>query len=413
MNRMKYLLTITLLASCLFIFNQCSVTPTIHFAKTAKKTVAMVDTPKIAKCIKQVREGKDWKTTEYYSLVCNYSSDDPYFCVIDSNWYEIEKVNDSKILWINHLTNELIEFENDGKNVYYGGYRANLEANHFALSYYVFPIPEMIPLIIADIKKEIDTIIREIPCLVYRAEHDYKYFDSNDKSGNIIESTTYYINKDNYNVDSIIKVSAYDDRNKTSISDKEYIYDFPDFDYEKLEMQFDFKHPQYNSFSRHDNESFSSSSLCVSDNTDITSEDVLKFPLQDCKGQFTTIADKEGWILIDFWQFGCKPCYEVFRQLGCQIDSIGQSVLEKNGVTILAIIPFSDNLERINQVEDKFRVPNLLYAGKGMTTKLAIYSYPSYFLISPNKEVVKQGNHFTDKELLEAIKEYNKKNKQK
>lgn len=67
----------------------------------------------------------------------------------------------------------------------------------------------------------------------------------------------------------------------------------------------------------------------------------------------------------------------------------------------------SDNMELIAKVAEKYNVHNLLYAGKGLTALIAIPSYPTYYLLSPQNEVVKKGTHFTDDEILDAIKQYN------
>jgi len=42
-----------------------------------------------------------------------------------------------------------------------------------------------------------------------------------------------------------------------------------------------------------------------------------------------------------------------------------------------------------------------------LTALIAIPSYPTYYLLSPQNEVVKKGTHFTDDEILDAIKQYN------
>ena len=94
--------------------------------------------------------------------------------------------------------------------------------------------------------------------------------------------------------------------------------------------------------------------------------------------------------------------------MGQQIDSIGQTTLENNSVKVICVNPMSDNMELIAKVAEKYNVHNQLYAAKGLKALIAIPSYPTYYLISPKKEVVKKGTNFNDEEILEAIKQYNK-----
>ena len=93
--------------------------------------------------------------------------------------------------------------------------------------------------------------------------------------------------------------------------------------------------------------------------------------------------------------------------MGQQIDSIGQTNLEKNGVKVICVNPMSDNMELIAKVAEKYNVNNLLYAGKGLTALIKIPSYPTYYLISPKKELVKKGTFFDDEDILSTIEQYN------
>ena len=81
------------------------------------------------------------------------------------------------------------------------------------------------------------------------------------------------------------------------------------------------------------------------------------------------------------------------------------SLLEQEGITIIAANAKSDNLDLIKEVSEKCGCPDILFAGKGIMSRLALvdHAFPSYYLISPEKKIVWRSNFLGDySELLEA-----------
>lgn len=379
----------------------CSQESTSDCKSSALKMRNKLSDLRLAKSVK-VLHGENLQVCEYYTFVFDYSGEYTSFYLIDSAWTQYSKTDRKKLVNIDHKTNELTIYKRS-EFIHYMNARSDSEFQHPSLFYYTLAGTKIVSIAPIDIKKATDTVIRNSPCKIYTATKDYK--NSGDSQYNHIATTTLFVNCNTFDLDSLI--IKYDYGNGEVSYTKEYLSDIPDFDYEGLEKLFDMESNQYEHFSRHDSKNIPPSDD-YSSNKNIEKPQILDFPLQDLKGNQTSIRKEEGWVLVDIWEFGCTGCYAGFKRLGQQIDSLGQTVLEKNGVRILAINPMSDNLDFIGKVASKYHVPNLLYSGKGLTSKLEILVYPTYYLISPDKKMVKTGTHFTDEEILQAIKQYNK-----
>lgn len=355
---------------------------------------------RLAKSVK-VLHGDNLQVCEYYTFVFDYSDEYTCFYLIDSAWTQYSKTDRKKHVNIDHKTNELTVYKRS-EFIRYMNARSDNEFQHPSLFYYTLAGTKIVSIAPVDIKKATDTIIRNSPCKIYTATKDFKAIDD---SQNYISTTALFVNGNTFDLDSLIIKNDYGNGNVSYM--KEYLSDIPDFDYEGLEKLFDIESNQYRHFSRHDSKNISPSDD-YSSNKNIEKPQILDFPLQDLKGNQTSIRKEEGWVLVDIWEFGCTGCYAGFKRLGQQVDSLGQTVLENNGVRILAINPMSDNLDFIGKVASKYHVPNLLYSGKGLTSKLEILVYPTYYLISPDKKMVKTGTHFKDEEIIETIKQHDK-----
>ena len=104
-----------------------------------------------------------------------------------------------------------------------------------------------------------------------------------------------------------------------------------------LTNQLNFDNPKYSNYSRHNAENPPYSTQ-GSNNIEINSF-ILNYPITNLKGEVTNLADMKGWILFDFWQFGCSPCFAQFKQFAHERDSLGSTILEQEGVRILSIHP--------------------------------------------------------------------------
>lgn len=379
---------------------------TNRFVKTSAIMRDNLEHGRTAKWVKQVRSGDDWSITEYYTMIVDYRAANPFFCCVDSANMRIVKVEKDRLLDVNKMTNELTEFKKS-KDSYYDQYRNHQEVNHYCLFYYQSSLAKLTPMGNggAFLDKEVDTVIRNVPCLVYSGKSQNYYYKNSileKPEGTLTIDYTYYLNKNGYQLDSVTVMETRSD-GKWSLM-MECLCDIPDFDYKKFEAMLDFDNDAYSLFSRHDNQSLPYS-MTGTKNEEI-SQEILRFPLKNLKGEQTTLDEENGWLLVDLWQFGCEPCYEKFKKFGKEKASEGQTTLEKAGVKLLCINPLSDNMEQIKKVADKYNVNDLLYAGKGLNTLIKAQYYPTFYLISPKKEVVLKGNSINDDEIMETIEKY-------
>ena len=347
----------------------------------------------VAKNVK-VYYGKDVSEIEYYTFVYDFSTKNPYYCVLDTSLLDFCKIDKRNLYEVNIGTRELTHYKSSDLR-YFGSMKGTLEAQHKIIEYYIYGNDNIKPEVNYALYKKTDTIIRTKPCEVFYASNFNKKYR---------KDAIYYIDKSNYELDSVIWVSTRKNGERY-IAKKEIVSSIENFNMNEIRDLFNFDNPQYAEFSRHDgkNEPYS---FAYSDNENFSIPKVASFELQDLNNEKTSIQNEQGWVLLDLWEFGCKGCYAGFKRMGQQIDSIGQTVLQSNGVKVICVNALSDNMELIAKVAEKYNVHNLLYAGKGLTALIAIPSYPTYYLISPKNEVVKKGTQFSDEEILDAIRQY-------
>lgn len=347
----------------------------------------------VAKNVK-VYYGQNASEIEYYSFVYNSSAKVPYYCVLDTALMDYCKIDKRNFYRVNSGTRELTHIKKSAL-FKYKSLKSTTEGQHKSIDYYI-SMGDIKPEIIYALYKKTDTIVRTKPCLVFYASNFHQEYR---------RDAVYYINKTNYELDSVICISTGTNGNRY-ITRKEILFDAEDINIKEIDNLFSFDNPEYSEYTKHDGKN-DPLSFAHSDNEDFSVPQVANFELHDLNNKTTTIQDEKGWVLLDIWMFGCTGCYAGFKQMGQQIDSIGQTNLEKNGVKVICVNPMSDNMELIAKVAEKYNVNNLLYAGKGLTALIKIPSYPTYYLISPKKELVKKGTFFDDEDILSTIEQYN------
>ena len=146
----------------------------------------------------------------------------------------------------------------------------------------------------------------------------------------------------------------------------------------------------------------------------VSSEDeskLLDAPLINILRDTITIRQINGWILVDIWEFGCKPCAKFHNQLSKEQDSLGYRVLEYDGVNILCLNPLSLLTESFVNYSSRFGITDIAYSAKSILGSLNWYSYPYYILISPDKKIVYRGNDIGEnyQTIINAITSHEKK----
>lgn len=143
----------------------------------------------------------------------------------------------------------------------------------------------------------------------------------------------------------------------------------------------------------------------------LMTDEVLDFPMVNALGDSVLLRDVEGWILLDFWSYGCRPCAEFWRGLQKEKDSLGYRRLEHEGIRLFCINSKGGLTEKFLNHAQHFQATDIMYAARGMQS-LQVNAYPTYYLFAPNRDLVFQGyaKNITDT-LLKAKSEYERSHK--
>lgn len=185
-------------------------------------------------------------------------------------------------------------------------------------------------------------------------------------------------------------------------------YKFTDYSFEKkdeiVDSLFNPDNNIYAKYTKHNDKNPAYSSIKENTKDTILTDYLLDYPIVNLKGDTTTIRKEEGWLLLDFWFFGCKSCKEWIYSLKQQRDSLGYIVLENKGIKIMSINALSDNVDKIEKEMINLDAQNFSYHAKGINRYFYIKSMPYYILISPDKRIVyKTKNLGNYSELLEKL----------
>lgn len=217
-----------------------------------------------------------------------------------------------------------------------------------------------------------------------------------------------WFNKHTFQLDSVVAYNITDNDFREVITYCIQGINFDDKD-AYYDSVFNFNNSIYCSYSKHD-EGFLPYSMSASSNY-VLSNDLLQYLILNTNNDSTNLASLNCWVLLDLWQFGCSGCYQGFDKLKNEKTDLGYRILEREGIRIMAVNALSDNVDLINKVADKFDNSDILYFSKGINTKLALvnFAYPSYYLISPEKEIIWRSNYLGDySSLFEAKVNYEK-----
>lgn len=138
----------------------------------------------------------------------------------------------------------------------------------------------------------------------------------------------------------------------------------------------------------------------------ITDRQLLDYPLLDIHGDTVHIGQMQGWLLIDFFQYGCPPCAKFHKALQDESKDDGKCILEKNGVRIVCIHPKTGLSDAFKYYVEKFELQDRAYCARELAPLVEnLWSYPKYYLISPDKKIVLEDKNDAV-EIIKNINEY-------
>ncbi len=245
------------------------------------------------------------------------------------------------------------------------------------------------PLSFSEIK---DSVIDGIPYKVLSRDNMSKFFfNDSTKQFDIpnFHTVEYYYNIHDESLQYIIS------RPMDYPNNKAFDYGIVRFDitisYEDklsyIDSLFDFNDPQYCNFSKHNNtDNLPKSWLWHETRNTLLTDEVLDYPIVSLNNDTTSIRQQYGWVLIDFWFTGCRPCIEEMQKISTNESYIDLEFLAKHSINFMMINPIAGSSHSIKPIGDKYQLTNIIYHSKGLSSVFNIKEMPRLILISPNKK---------------------------
>ncbi|MCK9199014.1 MAG: hypothetical protein PHG98_04705 [Bacteroidales bacterium] len=189
-------------------------------------------------------------------------------------------------------------------------------------------------------------------------------------------------------------------------------YYFSDYNYDNhdslLSSFFDFNRKEYNNFDKILDERWYIFEEDNENNDSVLNDQFLNYPIVSLDGDTTSIKEFGGWLLLDFWFVGCKPCLESFIIFSEEKQKYGELFLEREGIKVLSINPISSNSNLIRKTIEKFEITDHFYHAKGMDKLLPTIKYmPRFLLVSPDRKIVYNSNKLGDySEIIKILRSY-------
>lgn len=353
------------------------------------------------------------------NVVLHYDGKNP---VIFSEWMgedggsRSEWMDKDKFIKVDHASQEITRYDN--KKVFWDDYHSYGTTEfiphifHY-LSYYLFPMRKqmgngMMVFLVKEVKSQESVVVKGNSYTRFHGTSSTAsaYDPKTGKRVPVYNEVDWFVNDATGVLDSVFSVQyPLDFENR-----KEYIslrnIDFSD-KRNCIETVFDLDSPRYDKYSRHNSDN-PPLSKAYSSNKSMT-DDLLNYPLRKLDGSETTIAQTNGWLLLNFWSINCQPCVAHLKEMGQEKDSLGNYYLETQGVKVLAINHRSNNVELIRSIAEKTNTFEIVYYANGMGGVIDIPMLGYYYLVSPDKQIVYETYNLGDySELLEGKANYEK-----
>lgn len=115
--------------------------------------------------------------------------------------------------------------------------------------------------------------------------------------------------------------------------------------------------------------------------------EMMTFPLVNLVGDTITLEQQHGWLLLYMFNHGCYPCAKFFQQQKDEVDSTGDTRLNRAGITLMPL-----NVSSINRELTKKDIAGRLddkqvFISRGLGEIVDVIKYPMTYLVSPNNKV--------------------------
>lgn len=203
------------------------------------------------------------------------------------------------------------------------------------------------------------------------------------------EPITFFFDTTTYVLDSVASIIGND-----GLSTSQIVYNISyDNKQQLIDSVFTLDNPKYKDYSYQNDKTtgyiYSRSSCARVDST------FINFPFINVETKdTTTLKDFKGWTLMCLWYMfngEAFPKYNTEKMEG--LDFLDN---------IIYVMPYSNRIEETKKLIENFGISHQTYCAKMLSSKLNI-GQDSYFLISPQGEIVYR-NMFMDEEMIDEIK---------
>lgn len=353
----------------------------------------------------------EFKWYRSYFVTFHYKDDSSFYAIDDTSRMETSLLDANQLRIVNRMDNELTVFvPQEDDDTWYSQFKFEKDEKLEYVSLYTMLFPKDVrPWHIPAPEQIVDTIVRGCPCKKIVAKHHTSYLwneETEDYDLPVFYRSTTWINCNTNQIDSVYAYNATDNG-----FPKSYKIVLKGIDNENREQYFDsifnFDNSLYSNYSRH-TESFPPFSRIGTPNVEVN-DTILNYPIVSLDGDTTSINDADGFLLLNFWGFGCEPCYQNLLEYKKQTDSLGYRILEANDIRILAINYSSDNMDLINKIGEKTATTDIMYSAKGMRRFIRIPIIGYFYLFSPDKHIIYEAGNLNDySELLKAKADWEK-----
>lgn len=317
------------------------------------------------------------------------------------NYNRIYKVYNKGITYIDDETEEFSEFKK-GSEVYTNFFEAlKSQISEFNLYTPYFTSSKKI--------KTKDTIINSenYKILSFKGDEFIVTESNNSASGRYL--TYIYYNEKNKLADKIEYIL--EDTISNKISERKIKYEFYDFSFEdksnEIKSIFDYNNAKYSLYTKHDEINVPYSFRHTGAKDTVMTSELLNYPIVDINGDTTTINQQKGWVMLDFWFFGCTSCKDFHESLRLEKEKKGYTFLSKNNIKLMSINPLTTDKDKLMKEVKGFGMEQNTYYSKGINEYLYMEVMPIYYLVSPDKKIIYHSRNLKDySEIKKIIEEY-------
>ena len=156
---------------------------------------------------------------------------------------------------------------------------------------------------------------------------------------------------------------------------------------EEVMKLFDTNDVRYAGYSKHNNTDNLPPSVrrLEATNVELTNE-LLDYPIVSFGGDTTSLRREKGWVLLDFWFTGCKPCLRSMQKMASDSAEVSLAWLEGHKVKLMYVNPLAASTESLLPVVGRYGLNRYMYHAKGLTDIFSIKSYPCLVLVNAQKK---------------------------